>query len=106
MTGGSLRPTPQYIREKIVPPHAGPVQPVRAQDRGRDMGRKKKPKHPAAGADDSTTHGPFDHLEFVDGAVYGQPARRLLARLEEQKHTWYSYEDKRSWPNLVVEKSS
>ncbi len=55
--------------------------------------------------DDSATHGPFDEVEFVDGSVYGQPGRRLLARLDEQDHTWYSYEDKRSWPKLFVEKA-
>jgi hypothetical protein len=27
--------------------------------------------------------GPFDKLEFLGGAVYGQPGRRLLARLAE-----------------------
>ena len=56
--------------------------------------------------DDSTTHGPYDQVEFVDGSVYAQPGRRLLARLDEQEHTWYSYEDKRSWSKLVVEKVS
>jgi hypothetical protein len=56
--------------------------------------------------DDSTTHGPFDKVEFVDGSVYAQPGRRLLARLDEQEHAWYSYEDKRNWPRLVVEKTS
>jgi hypothetical protein len=45
-------------------------------------------------------------VEFVDGSVYAQPGRRLLARFDEQDHTWYSYEDKRSWPKLVLEKGS
>lgn len=55
--------------------------------------------------DDSTTHGPFDTVEFVDGSVYANPGCRLLARLDEQERTWYSYEDRRSWPRLVVENS-
>ena len=58
------------------------------------------------GPDDSATHGPFEKVEFVDGSVYAEPGRRLLARLDEQDHTWYSHEDKRSWPKLVVEKCS
>ena len=56
--------------------------------------------------DGSATHEHFAQMEFVDGAVYAQPGRRLLARLDEQDHTWYSYEHKRSWPKLVVEKAS
>jgi hypothetical protein len=60
----------------------------------------------AESPDDSATHDNFARVEFVDGSVYAQPGRRLLARLDEQERTWYSYEDKRSWTNLVVEKSS
>jgi hypothetical protein len=57
-------------------------------------------------SDDSTTHGPFYRLEFVDGSVFADPGRHLLARLDEQEQTWYSYDDRRSWPKLIVEKSS
>jgi hypothetical protein len=42
----------------------------------------------------------------VDGAVHAYPGRRLLARLDEREHLWYSYEDKRRWPKLIIEKSS
>jgi hypothetical protein len=56
--------------------------------------------------DDATAHGPFDAVAFVDGSVYAQPGRRLLAHLDEQDGTWYSYEDKRRWPKVVVEKST
>jgi hypothetical protein len=55
---------------------------------------------------DSATHGPFDAVEFVDGAVYVQPGRRLLARLDEPDQTWYSYADRRNWTKLRVEKGS
>jgi hypothetical protein len=57
------------------------------------------------GPDDSPEHGPFDAVEFVDGSVFAQPGRRLLAHLHEDSQEWYSYVDKREWPNLVVEKS-
>ena len=33
--------------------------------------------------DDAITFGPFARVEFLGGAVYGQPGRRLLARLAE-----------------------
>ncbi len=56
--------------------------------------------------DDSPLYGPFDQVELVDGAVYVQPGRRLLARLDERDQSWYSYEDKRSWRSMVVEKNS
>jgi hypothetical protein len=52
---------------------------------------------------DATAHGPFDTVDFVDGSAFAHPGRRLLARLDEDCHEWYSYEDKRGWPNLVVE---
>jgi hypothetical protein len=55
--------------------------------------------------DDSTENGPFDAVELVDGSVFAQPGCRLLARLDEDFQEWYSYKDKRGWPNLVVEKS-
>src|SRR5947209_13838359 len=58
------------------------------------------------GPDDSATHGPFDTVEFVDGAVYAQPGRRLLARLDEPDQTWHSYAEQRNWPKLLVERSS
>jgi hypothetical protein len=57
-------------------------------------------------ADDSAAHAPCVKVELVDGSVYAHPVRRLLARLDEQEQKWYSYEDKRSWPKIVVEKSS
>jgi hypothetical protein len=28
-----------------------------------------------------------------------------IARLDEDVHKWYSYEAKRGWPNLVVERA-
>jgi len=59
--------------------------------------------HFEGGADPSTVQGPFEQVEFVDRSVYGQPAGLLLAQLNEQG-TWYSCEDLRSWPNLVVER--
>jgi hypothetical protein len=55
---------------------------------------------------DSATHGPFDKVELVDGSAYVEPGRRLLARLDEHDQQWYSYEDKRRWPKMVVEKAS
>jgi hypothetical protein len=54
---------------------------------------------------DSTTHGPFDRVEFIDGSVYGQPGRRLLALFDERKHSWYTYDDQRLWMRLVIESS-
>jgi hypothetical protein len=54
--------------------------------------------------DDSTTLGPFERVEFLGGAVYGQPGRRLLARLDEQSKAWYAYENKRAWAGMAVEK--
>jgi hypothetical protein len=39
----------------------------------------------------------------VDGAVYVQPGRRLIARLDEAKNAWFTYEDKRFWPSLIIE---
>jgi hypothetical protein len=54
----------------------------------------------------ATTYGPFDRVEFVDGSVRVEPGRHLLARLDEQERTWYSYEDGRSWQRLVVQKAS
>jgi hypothetical protein len=56
--------------------------------------------------DDSTAHGPYDTVEFVDGSVFAQPGRHLLAHLDEGFQEWYSYEDKRSWPKLVVAEES
>jgi hypothetical protein len=53
---------------------------------------------------DSTEHGPFNAVEFVDGSVFAQPGSRLLARLDEDFLEWYSYEDERGWSNLIVEK--
>jgi hypothetical protein len=52
----------------------------------------------------SGVQGPFDQIEFIDGSVYGQPGRQLLAHLNEEQQTWYSYVDQQSWPKLVVEK--
>jgi hypothetical protein len=49
-------------------------------------------------------HGPYDAVEFVDGSVFAQPGPVLLAHLDEDFQEWYSYEDKRGWPNLIVEK--
>jgi hypothetical protein len=47
-------------------------------------------------------HGPFDKVEVVDGAVYTQPDRQLLARLDEGNRLWFTYEDQRYWPVLVI----
>jgi hypothetical protein len=55
-------------------------------------------------AGDSATFGRFDQVEVVDGAVYATPRRRLLSRLDEGRGPWYTYQDKRFWPSLVVEK--
>lgn len=52
---------------------------------------------------DSTKRGPFDTVEFVDGSVYAQPGRRLLARYDEQERTWCSCDDNRRWSSLVVD---
>jgi hypothetical protein len=52
---------------------------------------------------DSTTYGPFNMVEFVDGSMYAEHGRCLLARLDEHTQAWYCYEDKRSWLTLVVE---
>jgi len=54
--------------------------------------------------DDAITFGPFARVEFLGGAVYGQPGRRLLARLDEQSKSWYGYENKRTWAGMVVDK--
>lgn len=45
-------------------------------------------------------------VELVDGSAYVEPERRLLARLDEQGQEWYSYDDKRRWPKLVIEKAT
>jgi hypothetical protein len=47
-------------------------------------------------------HGPFDRVEVVDGAVYSQPDRHLLARFDEGNQLWFTYKDQRYWPALVV----
>jgi hypothetical protein len=59
--------------------------------------------HFDAGAAPSDVQGPFEQIAFIDGSVYGQPGCHLLAHLNEQQRTWYSYEGQQSWPNLVVE---
>jgi hypothetical protein len=56
------------------------------------------------GTGETDNHGPFDEVEFVDGAVYTFPGRLLLARLDEQKKQWYAYDAGRWWPGLVVER--
>jgi len=53
--------------------------------------------------DDAITFGPFVKVEFLGGAVYGQPGRRLRARLDEQSKSWYGYENKRTWAGMVVD---
>jgi hypothetical protein len=53
-------------------------------------------------AGDSAKLGPFDQVEVVDGAVYSRPDRQLIARLDEENAAWYTYEDKRFWPSLVI----
>jgi hypothetical protein len=47
-------------------------------------------------------HGPFDKVEVVDGAIYTQPDRHLLARLDEGSQLWFTYDDRRYWPVLVI----
>jgi hypothetical protein len=47
--------------------------------------------------------GPFAKVEVVDGAIYTQPDRHLLARLDEGNQLWFNYEDKHYWPVLVIE---
>jgi len=48
-------------------------------------------------------HGPFHKVEVVGGAMYTQPDRHLLARLDEGNRLWFTYEDQRYWPVLVIE---
>lgn len=60
----------------------------------------------ADSSDDLATHGPFDKVELVDGSAYVEPDHHLLARLDEQGQEWYSYDDKRRWPKLVIEKAT
>jgi hypothetical protein len=48
-------------------------------------------------------YGPFDKVEVVDGAVYTEPDSQLLARLDEGNQLWFTYEDRRYWPALVIE---
>jgi hypothetical protein len=57
------------------------------------------------GGDDTpwAIHGPFDKVEVVDGALYTYPDRHLLARLDEGNRLWFTYEDRRYWPVLVIE---
>jgi len=56
------------------------------------------------GTEEFTIPGPLDKVEVVDGAVYTQPGQRLIARLDEERKAWYTYEDKRFWPSLVMER--
>jgi hypothetical protein len=51
----------------------------------------------------SAPHGPYARVEVVDGAVYTQPHHRVLARLDEGNHLWFTYADGRCWPVLVIE---
>ena len=47
--------------------------------------------------------GPFERIELVDGAIYAEPGRVLVARHVERDGRWHSYNDGRVWPVLVVE---
>lgn len=55
------------------------------------------------GAGDSERYGPFDGVEFIDGAIYTQPGHVLLARLDEPNSQWYAYDGGQWWKGLVIE---
>jgi hypothetical protein len=40
-------------------------------------------------------------IEFVDGAIYAHPERRLLATLQEREHHWLA--GGKAWPAVTVE---
>ncbi len=55
------------------------------------------------GTDHSDGYGPFDSIEFIDGAIYTHPGHVLLARLDESHGRWYAYGVGRWWTGLVIE---
>ena len=46
--------------------------------------------------------GPFERVELVDGAIYAQPGRVLLATLEERTGRWFRLATQTWWPRIVV----
>jgi hypothetical protein len=56
------------------------------------------------GTGETAHYGPFDRVEFIDGAIYTHPGQVLLARLDEQNKEWFAYDGGRWWPGLIIER--
>jgi hypothetical protein len=51
----------------------------------------------------SGTHGPFENLKLVDGAIrHGPKSGAVLAKFDEDSQTWYSYADRKDCPVAVL----
>ena len=51
----------------------------------------------------SGTHGPFEQVKLVDGAIRcGPKLRTLLAKFDEDSQSWFIYADQSSCPAAVL----
>jgi hypothetical protein len=52
----------------------------------------------------TTTHGPFERAQVIDGAIRdGTPSGGLLAHFDERLGRWYVYPDRANSPTVVLE---